>query len=428
MNSSGQIVVIGNGGAAAHAVMAARRAGFTGEIHQVSDDIGPGFNPMLSPYYLKGILSWEQCFPFGPDFYKTHAVTCHFGSPAVFLDTNQNKVFLDNGRYIQYEKCLIATGARPATPPIPGLSGSGRVFPLRTPGSVLRIQKAIGSAKKAVVLGASLVGVKVAEILSRKGIVVVLLDVAAQVFPGGAHQATAALLQQYLAHKGIEVRLGCSLEGIGEGSGGVCCFLPGGITEDADFVAVCTGIQPNAGFVDPRGIAMDQAILVNRYMQTTAPDVYAAGDVCQARNRISGKNEWLGTWISACGQGRTAGANMAGAYRSWEGGIPQNISPVYDWVYAQIGNVRGNSPDHRIEISGDPFAGEGRFKLLAYDGDVLAGANLINCSREAAFVKNAIISGKSRKKSFPDGLLSSVFPQRTVYLHSRATRQDDLIS
>ena len=80
------LLILGNGGAASNAIMAARAGGYTGTTHQVSDIDEPAFNPMLSPYYLKGITSWENCFPFGPDFYEKHDVTRHFGSPVVSLD------------------------------------------------------------------------------------------------------------------------------------------------------------------------------------------------------------------------------------------------------------------------------------------------------------------------------------------------------
>ena len=194
MNSTSgqQMLIIGNGGAAIHAIKALREAGFSGNFHQVSDEEGQAFNPMLAPYYLKGALSWQQCFPFGRDFYQNHDVICHFGAPVEYLDARNKTVTLKNNVHLSYDKCLLATGARVTTPPIPGLTSSSFALPLRTPASTLQMQKAMGNAQKVVVLGASLVGVKVAEILIKHHVAVILLDVAAQFLPRGAHPETAA--------------------------------------------------------------------------------------------------------------------------------------------------------------------------------------------------------------------------------------------
>ena len=208
-----RILILGNGGAAAHAIMAARRAGFEGEIHLVSDTDNPAFNPMLAPYYLKGALAWKHCFPFGPDFYQKYHVIGHFGSAVKHLDAAEKTALLANGKKISYSKCLLATGASPIIPPIPGLQGSPCTFPLRTADSALKIQDAMQSAQKVIVLGASLVGVRVAEILHKKGVDVILLDVAPQIMPGGAHSWAAKMLQGYIEEQGIDVRIGCSLEG-----------------------------------------------------------------------------------------------------------------------------------------------------------------------------------------------------------------------
>ena len=165
-----RLVILGNGGASIYAAEAIRSAGHSGEIHIVSDANTPAFNPMLSPYYLKGVIPWEGCFPFGKQFYTKHDITCHFGAPAEFLDTTNQKVTLANGKQLSYDRCLIATGASAVIPAVPGLRESYRAYPLRSAVSVKNLQKAIQSANKVIVLGASLVGLKVAEVLRKKGL------------------------------------------------------------------------------------------------------------------------------------------------------------------------------------------------------------------------------------------------------------------
>lgn len=389
-----RVVIVGNGGAAVHAIKALRGVGFQGSIHQVSDTQGNAFNPMLGPYFLKGILSWKQCFPYGEKFYKDHDVICHFGSGVESIDTGNRKIYLGNSTALEYDQCLVATGASVVTPPIPGLKGSRCALPLRTPESTLAMHEAIGRAKgkkgKVVVLGASLVGVKVAEILNKIGVNVILLDVTSQLLPRGAHPETAMHLQKYYESHGIDVRLGCSIEGLETKGDSVCCFLPDAIMEEADFVAVCTGIRPNCSFLDPASVEIDRAVVVNKQMQTSIPGLYAAGDVSQGNNPLTAKSEWLGTWNNACCQGRVAGLNMAGISMSYEGIIPQHISPIYNWNYAQMGDVDRKGENVRVERHGHPTDETG-YRLCVYEDDILIGANIINRMQDLNTLKKSIV-------------------------------------
>lgn len=385
----GRIVILGNGGAAASAVKAARASGYRGEIHLASDGEGSAFNPMLSPYYLKGLVSWEQCFPFGEAFYRDHDVVCHFAAAAESLDTVNQQVTLTTGKILAYDKCLIATGADPVIPPVPGLRNSPRVFPLRSAASVRTLEYALGRARRVVTLGASLVGLKVSEILIKRKVDVILLDVVNQVLPRTAHPVSAALLRTCLEEQGVDVRLGCAMEGMEGAQEGVACRFPDNIVEKADFVVLCTGVRPNIAFVDASQLAVDKAILVNERMETTAPNLYSAGDVSQGLNLLSGKNEWIGTWGHACRQGRIAGENMAGRAAAYPGSIPQNISPLFDWTYAQVGDVQPEGSDVRHLIFGDPR--RGGHGILAFRRDTLVGFNLINCTDLAGKLRQTVV-------------------------------------
>lgn len=395
-----RIVIVGNGGAAIHAIKAMRGVGFKGEIRQISDTDGDAFNPMLGPYFLKGVLSWKQCFPYGPNFYKDHDVVCHFGTPVQQIDTQNRTIYLDNGSNLDYDQCLVATGARVVMPPIPGLHESPYALPLRTPKSTLAMSRAMNLAKqntrKVVVLGASLVGVKVSEILRKIGVDVILLDVTSQLLSRGAHPETANHLKGYYESHGIDVRMGCSMEGLEGGEACACCFLPDAVMEEADFIAVCTGTKPNSSFLDPEHVEIDSAVVVDKYMQTSAAGLYAAGDVSQGNNPLTARSEWLGTWNNACCQGRVAGLNMAGISMTYEGIIPQHISPIFDWDYGQIGDVDRRGENVRVEMEGAPTDKEG-YRLCVFDDDVLVGANLINRMQDLNTMKHSIV----HKKSWP---------------------------
>ena len=398
------LLILGNGGAAIHAVSAARSAGYEGEIHQVSDKEGPAFNPMLSPYYLKGIIPWERCFPFGADFYRNHGVTCHFGSAVQRLDPVNKEAVLESGEKFHYHKCLIATGAKAMVPPVTGLQESGRAFTLRTAQDTKIFEEIIPSAKKAVVLGASLVGVKVTEILRKRGVGVIMVDVAEQILPRSAHPESAALLQDYFEKQGVDIRLGCSLKGLESDTRSVRCLFSDSTVEDRDFVAVCTGIQPSVEFLARGQVDMDQGILVDERMETSVEGLYAAGDVCQGLNLMTGKSEWLGLWGNACYQGRTAGLNMAGADAVHHGTIPQHVSPFFHWTFAQLGDVHRQGKDVRIVSGGHPE--RGGCHLFVFDGQVLVGVNLINRFQGVGRLKSAIL----RKVDFGELVIGDSSP------------------
>lgn len=385
----GRIVILGNGGAAAFAAVSARASGYQGEIHLVSDTATPAFNPMLSPYYLKGEIPWDRCFPFGAGFYRDYNLTRHFDNPVESLDAAAQRVTLAKGRKLVYDRCLVATGAGPAIAPVPGLKESPRCLPLRTAASMKRLEEAMSPAKRALVLGASLVGLKVAEMLIKKRIHVILLDVADRLLPQRSHASSAALLKSHFERHGADVRLGCTMEGVEDVKEGVLCRIAGSAMEKVDFVAVCTGVRPNLGFLVPGQVGVDQAILVDERMETGAAHLYAAGDASQGINPLSGRHEWFGAWGNACSQGRVAGANMAGRDVTCPGSIPQNVSPFFGWVYTQMGEVEPQGRDVRHVVLGGP--GQEGHGVLAFEGSRLTGFNLIDLTHFAGPLRSAML-------------------------------------
>lgn len=397
-----QIVILGNGGAAIFAAEAVRKQGYLGEIHMVSDVNEQPFNPMLSPYYFKGRIPWKGCFPFKTTFYRDYDISCHFGVPVKSLNAKNQQITLINGREITYDRCLIATGASPITPPIPGLRESPRVYPLRTAASTEKLENAMHSAKKAIVLGASLVGMEMAEILIKRGIYVVLLDVVDQVLPRGTHQKAAEMLKMYIEEQGVDVRLGCTMESVESVKDGVVCHFSGGIIEEADIIIVATGVRPNLEFLNCDEIEVKQGVIVDDHMRTNADNLFAAGDASQAMNHVSGTYDWLGTWGSACYQGRVAGRNMAGKAAVFKGTLLENISPFFEWTFAQIGDMRPQGENAFHLDFGDPR--EGGFCMMAFQGDLLTGVNLINCTDLSGRFRNAILrKWRCKKISYRGG-------------------------
>lgn len=396
MTTTNPYIILGNGGAACHGVISLREHGYAGPLLMISDCDEAAFNPMLGPYFLKGVAQWENCYPFGVDFYARYNVETVFGTPVTALDAAKKQITLSNGVVYEYAKCLVATGAGAAMPPVKGLRETTLALPLRDSASTLKMAEALKEARRVVVMGASLVGVKLAEILCKLGAEVLLVDVAAQVMPKGAHPISADYLQQYFQRQGIRLKLNCAMQEVIEANSKLTCVLPDEIVGDIDFVAVCTGIRSNIQFINREQVDVDLGILIDRNSQTSVPGLYAAGDCAQGHNLFSGKRDWLGTWSNACYQGRAAGAHMAGVEEAYACPLQQHVSPFFDWSYVQMGDVYRTGDNVRLVTGGNPF--EGGFSLLVYENDVLVGANLFNDMTQLGCIKKSL----SLKQNYTD--------------------------
>ncbi|MBW2065767.1 MAG: FAD-dependent oxidoreductase [Deltaproteobacteria bacterium] len=387
MTSNG-LLFVGNGGAAISAVRAARAAGYEGPIRMVADAPGETFNPMLAPYFLAGQIPFENCFPFGRDFYTRYDVRCRFGLPLVSLDPFSREARLADGGILAYDRCLVATGARPVLPRAPGIDESRYVYTLRTPEDTIRLSDAITRTRDALIIGASLVGLKMAEILLSKGARVTLVDIADQVLPGAAHPKCASIVEGIIRKKGVDLRLKTSLQGVEDGRKKAAFHFEGGEILEADLCLVSIGIEPRLDFVDPSQVEIDKGIIVDHMMRTSVEDLYAAGDVSQGMNLVTGRKEIVGLWGNACYQGRTAGCNMAGGKVSYRGAVPDHVSTVFGVDFAHLGDVHPTGEENLV-ISDRELSGEG-YRLLSFEKGVLKGANLLNDLRIAGKLKTAI--------------------------------------
>jgi NADPH-dependent 2,4-dienoyl-CoA reductase/sulfur reductase-like enzyme len=384
------MVIVGNGCAGAECIKALRESGYKEKIHLLTDSRWPVANPMLTTYYVAGKIGLEGLFPYGAsqEFYLKYGVDVYTESPVVALDAGQKVVYAKSGLELIYDKCLIATGATPVLPPVEGI-GSERIYTMRTVGDAIRLKEAMTKTpKKALVIGASMVGIKVMELFYKAGVDVYLADLAQHIFPLSAHPECARIIEERLNQKGIKLRFGAGIEKVEETSrGGIRAYLEGSTeSEEADLLVMCIGIKANTSFIDRKRVAADGGILVDGYMRTSMPGLYAAGDVAQGKNLLSGESEMIGLWNNARYQGRTAGRNMAGKNEFFLGNIPHNITHFMGMDFVGIGNVN----DHdKMEKKYD---GRRYIQLFWKDG-LLTGANFLDSYTESGVIKHALIKG-----------------------------------
>ncbi|MBQ9931444.1 MAG: FAD-dependent oxidoreductase [Firmicutes bacterium] len=381
------VAMIGNGGAAAEAVKALRNRGYDGEIHVFSDtDMAP-YNPMLVTYYASGKLGWEGMFPYGQNFYEEYGVSFHGKDPVVKVDALSRSLTTAGGEVFYYEKCLVATGAVPFVPlPIPeDPFVKERILTARTVEDGEKMKAALeGAVGKVLVIGASMIGIKAVEAFLNKGFEVCFADLAEHIFPLAAHPRCSELIEEYLAEKGVKLRFGTTVNELSAENGKVrAAFTDGQPAESFDWIVACVGVRANLSFLDKEQVEIDRGILVNEKMETNCPGLYAAGDVAQGRDLLSGRNMIIGLWANGRSQGRCAGENMAGGNAVYRGTFPHNITHFMDQDFIGFGYL--NDGDDFFE-GYDPKA-RTYCRLVWKDGK-LTGINLLNLPEISGIVKN----------------------------------------
>ena len=378
-----KIAILGFGCAGYHCAKTLRDEGFSGAIHVYSDTDLPPSNPMLTTYYAGRRLPWDGLFPFGSleHIARSLRLRVRTGVRVTRLEGPGRVVELADGSREGFDAVLIATGARVFVPPLPHMPGRD-VYVMRTPADALALRRRLdrGDVLRSVVVGASMVGIKVAELFQRAGIPCVLADQAPTLFPLAAAPEVGAELGARVEEKGVSLRLGRSLTALEETEGGLAVVL-GEERLETDLVVLAIGTRPNLDFLDESGPRTDRGVVVNQRMETSLPGIYAAGDCASALNIQSGRNQIIGLWANAAGQGVTAAGAMLGRQVRYPGSMLHNITHFLDMDFIGFGDVNARGRVIRYRRGG--------FSLYAVkDGEGLALVNIIDNHIISGVIKN----------------------------------------
>jgi NADPH-dependent 2,4-dienoyl-CoA reductase/sulfur reductase-like enzyme/nitrite reductase/ring-hydroxylating ferredoxin subunit len=358
------VVVIGAGAAGTAAVDMLRREGYRGAITMIGAEANPPVDrPNLSKEYLAGSMPEDWLWLMPEAYYRDNDIELITGVAATAIDTSQHQVKLADGRALSYGALLLATGAEPVHLTIPGADLS-HVHYLRSLPDSRAIIVATANAKCAVVIGASFIGLEAAASLRARGLEVHV------VAPG------ARPLERIL---GAEI--GDFIRALHEQTHGVIFHLdtkPIAITAEAvtlesgerisaDLVVVGVGVRPAVNLAQQAGLAVDNGVLVDAYLETSVPGIYAAGDIARYLDSRSGERVRIEHWVVAQRQGQTAARNMLGRRERYTA-VPFFWSAHYDVTLNYVGHA-----EHwdRIEIDGSIQDHDCTLRYLA-DGRVRA--------------------------------------------------------
>ncbi len=265
------------------------------------------------PYYIGGAIESRESLVVNTPaaFSALTGAKVRTLMEAVHVDPAAKTVTFADGRTEAYDKLIIATGAAPFVPQVPGVDLEG-VFTLRTPDDAEAVRTWAGNCRAAVVVGGGFIGLEAAENLQALGLSVTVVDMASQVMPGLFDPDMADLIRRRLQERGIRVITGAALEAL-EGDGKVSAVRTALGSFPADLALIAVGIRPATEFLKDTGIEMDRGtILVDQYQRTSLPDVYAVGDCAQVRSRLTGKGQWSAMGSTANLTGRCLARNLTG--------------------------------------------------------------------------------------------------------------------
>ena len=378
--------IIGFGCAGYYGAKAIRENDPEGKITVFSQHQYSPYNPMLTTYYVANKIPFEGMFPFG-DMYKIKeelGLNVISGKSVAKVNADSKTVVMEDGEEFKFDKILISTGASAFAPKFDGLAPE-KAFYMRTIDDAIKLKEALerNSYKSALVVGASMVGIKVVELLAARGIKTTLADMADRIFPLAAYESVSREIERRISEKGISLALGSALSSVEETADGFSCNMSDGNTVQADLIVLCIGTRTNVSMVDADKVKINKGILVDENMATSAEGIYAAGDVSEGGELQSKDSMIIGLWANAAHQGITAGANMAGGKASFDGNFMHNITHFMDMDFIGFGDNRLKGTVYK---SGDITKGLYVEAVIGDEG--LVGVNILDNYRISGTVKN----------------------------------------
>jgi len=381
-------LIIGSGPAGVLAADTLRELDPDAAIVLISGEPGLPYARMAIPYLLNERI--------GEDGTRLRKDPLHFDALGIELvhgrvsaiDPANHAVSLEDGSRRSYDRLLIATGARPVAPPIPGLD-LPQVQSCWTLDDARQIIAGARPGARVVLIGAGFIGCIILEALIHRGVELTVVEAGDRMVPRMMNDKAGGMIADWCSAKGVRVMTSVRVSAVSADGDAAVVQLQSGQQLPADLVITATGVAPNIGLVEGSGIATDHGILVDQQLATNVDGVYAAGDVSQALDFSSGERQVQAIQPTAVEHGRIAAYNMAGREYRHQGSINMNVLDTLGLVSSSFGLWMGVDGGDSTELH-EPT--RSRYLNLQFDGDVLIGASAVGLTQHVGVLRGLIQS------------------------------------
>lgn len=395
-------VLIGNSAAALEAIRGIRKRDGEGAITVINREEGPAYSRVALPYYVAGEMTLNDLLIRQRPDYGNLGVTLVEKENVTAIDSAGKKVELASGKKVEFDKLLIGTGSETIKPPIQGLDQVLHHY-LWTLDDAIGMKKAAEKAQTAVIIGGGFIGMLAAEALRKLKIKLTIVEMAPILLPQLLDEGAGKLFLQAVRDEGVTVRTGALVSALAKKGDAIEVTLKDGAIFTVDMAVVATGVKPHVQCVSNGAVAVNKGILVNDYLATNHPDIYAAGDVAETKDFLSADRSIYAIWPTAVEQGRAAGANMAGAKQLYPGSLGMNVVELFNVTLAQLGRFReGTDDDVKLLNHGN----DGLYRKVVVDKNgTLVGAVYLGNENGAAEmgVIHSAIKRRERWQGFQEG-------------------------
>lgn len=410
-----QHVIIGAGPAGVIAAETLRKTDPSCSIKLIGDETEPPYSRMALPYYLIDNIDEDGTYLRKSDTHYADQGIDLVQDRAASVDPDSHTLQLESGATLNFDKLLIATGSHPIRPPIPGLDSPG-VHSCWTLEDGRNIAQNATKGSDVILMGAGFIGCIILEALAERGVNLTVIEMEDRMVPRMMNQTAGNLIKQWCLDKGVNVLTSTRVEAIEQDAGRLSVKLDNGEQLGADVVISATGVRANTGFLEGSGIETDFGVLVNDRLQSSHPDVYAAGDVCQGRDFSTGEFSVQAIQPTAADHGRIAAMNMCGRDTRHQGSVNMNVLDTMGLVSTSYGlwmGVEGGESAELVDAEGY------RYISLQFQDDVLVGAQALGLTNHVGVLRG-LIQTKLKLGKWKDHLLHD--PTRIMEAYLGATQ------
>jgi NAD(P)H-nitrite reductase large subunit len=376
---------------------------------------------MVLPYYLDRSIAESHVFTATAANLAKWKVKALIGRRATALDPKANVCTLDDGTKVEYDDCLIATGSSAARAPVPGADGPG-VHSFWTLDEARRVLDAVTPGSHVVMVGAGFISFTILNSILSLGAKLTVVELAPRILPRMVDDTGAELVEGWLKAHGVTVRTDVRLAAIEAVKDRKRLKFSAGPDLTADVVIMATGIRTNLDWLKGSGVDVKQGIVVDDHLRSSVPNVYAAGDVAQGRDLISGEAAVHAIEPTAQEHGRVVGANMAGKDVRYRGSLIINIVEVCHLDAASFGAW----DDTKAEVMTGLKKDRNAYRKLLFTGERLTGAIIIGRSNDiwttndVGMLKGLVQSGQPLGR-YTEHLRRNPFDVKTAFIAAKTT-------